>query len=147
MKLTYCVSLNATSETFLITTYDENKSFLAPNCMLSKFQTACPVSSFEVLGTAAILFAGFEVATQWEANCGRSSMGASTEQRGRQGLDTKSWYSGDSQPYLSLCEVQTQVPEFHFPQFSIFANCVHRTVFLYILHTFDILKRCFSLWI
>ena len=31
----------------------------------------------------------------------------------------------DSQPYLSLHEVKLQVPKFHFPQFSIFANCIY----------------------
>ena len=37
----------------------------------------------------------------------------------------------DSQPYLSLREVKIQMPKFHFPQFSIFANYLYLALSLF----------------
>lgn len=48
--------------------------------MVGRLQTACPTSRSETLGTVAIHLAVFEMAAQCEANCRRSSMGASMAQ-------------------------------------------------------------------
>lgn len=48
--------------------------------MVSRLQTACPMSRFETLGTVAIHLAVFEVVAQCEANCRRFSVGASMAQ-------------------------------------------------------------------